>query len=112
MRRVSMATRDELLVAVSERYRVSDRVEKVPPPRRVCRGDGIPSQARDARASCWSVRQACGATAVAADLWRRRARSAHRAVGGVGPRLWQAAEGNHTDADRGDGAPRTFNTGV
>ena len=28
MRRVSMATRDELLVAVSERYRVSDRVEK------------------------------------------------------------------------------------
>ena len=28
MRRVSMATRDELLAAVSERYRVSDRMEK------------------------------------------------------------------------------------
>jgi hypothetical protein len=28
MRRVSMATRDELLAAVSERYRASDRAEK------------------------------------------------------------------------------------
>ena len=41
----------------------------------------------------------------APDLRRRRARSARRAVGGVGPRLWQAAEGNHTDVDRGDVAP-------
>ena len=49
--------------------------------------------------------QALGAAAVAAHLRRRRARGADRAVGGVGSRLRQAPEGDHPDADRGDGAP-------
>jgi len=31
---------------------------------------------------------------------------------GGGPRLWRAAEGNHTDVDRGNGAPWTFDTGA
>ena len=106
MRRVSMATRDELVAAVIERYRASRRAEKAADPGRVRRGDGVSIASTRCACSAPGHRQhALGATAVAAHLRRGRARGADRAVGGVGSGLWQATEGDRPDADRGDGAP-------
>ena len=90
MRRVSMATRDELLTAVSERYRASVRAEKF----RIVEEFAV--RRRDIIAS---TRCVCFVPARPAnvprhgprgDIRRRRARGADCSVGSVGPSVWQA----------------------
>ena len=73
--------------------------------RRVCRCDRLSPQARDACTTHRSIGQGGGTTAITAHLRRSRARGADRALGGIGPGLRQAPEGDHPDTDRGDGAP-------
>src|SRR3954451_8343103 len=104
MRRVSMATRDELLAAVSERYRASCRADKKTILDEFAATTGYHRKhaMRVLRAGPSAKRSAT--KAVEAHLRSCRARGADRAVGGIGSCLRQAIEGDHPNAGRGDGA--------
>src|SRR5450759_2983618 len=106
MRKVSMATRAELILAIRGRYASAGRPEKAKilgefvaltgfhrkHAMRLLRGSDEPAKG--------------GARLGAPDIWRRGARRSGVGLGGVGPDLWQAAAPLAAAADRSDGAPR------
>src|SRR5215831_15061650 len=97
MRRVSMATRDELVAAVSGRYRASSRAEKS----RIV--DEFAASTGYHRKHAMRVLRA-GPTS------KRSVPRPSRRIYGEAERealtvLWEAAESDRTCADRGDGAP-------
>jgi hypothetical protein len=109
MRRVSMSTRDELLAAVSERYRASRRADKKTIIDEFAAMTGYHRKhamrvLRTGPSAKWS------APRPSRHLPSCRAGGADCAVGGIGPCLRQATEGDHPNADRGDGA--TWSSGA
>jgi hypothetical protein len=85
MKRGSIATRDGLIAATSERYGASSRAEKE---------TIIDELAASTRYHRTAIGQAFGAASVPAHLRSGRV----RAVGSIGSRLSQAPEGNLPDA--------------
>jgi hypothetical protein len=99
-----MATRDELLGALTARYGQSSRADKG---RIVTEFVAVTGYHRKHARGFFAAGQgrSIEASARAPALRRRCPRGADRAVGGVGPDLRQAVEAAHPDAGRRDGAP-------
>ena len=106
MRRVSMATRDELVAAIAARYARSGRAEKARILDEFVAVTGFHRKHAMRLLRGRATGQAVGTAAGAAALRRGGARGTDRALGGVGPDLRQAAEGADADPGRGDGAAR------
>src|ERR1700722_15145043 len=97
MRRVSMATRDELIAVAGERYRRSGRRERGQILDEFTALTGFHRKHAMRLLSVEREKRSQWRSSGASDLRRGSARDAHRIMGDVGPRLRQALAASGSD---------------